>query len=326
MKFKMRFVDQIVGIFIIFSLAALAFVIVMLGRSQRWFAKDVAFTTVFPSAGGLSKNMAIQYKGFAIGSVKEFHLTEDDNVEVIFTINEEYRDRAKKGSIVELQVSPIGLGNTFLFYAGKGEMLEEGAFIPPFGSAQARELERQGLTEALQRDDSISVLMSRISSILGNLDTALGEGTDETEIGQMIGSLNNTLAGVEALPNSLDNTINDLRRQLNPILANLNALTRELNDPDGLIYTVLDTDKDFYTNLVKILGSVSSLLDNLDRTISFIPSQLPQIGVLLMDMRVTMKTAQDVLTALTNNPLLKGGVPDRVESQNSDVSPRGIRF
>ena len=334
MKFKMRrFADQIVGIFIIFSLVALAFVIVLLGKSQRWFAKDVSFSTVFPSAGGLSKNMAVQYKGFAIGSVKDFHLTPDNNVEVIFSINEEYSNRVKRGSIVELQVSPIGLGNQFLFYAGKGPILGEGAFIPPYGSAQARELIRQGLTEVVQRDDSISVLLSRISSIMGQLDEALGEGTEDTEIGKMIGSLNKTLAGVESLPNSLDNTINTLdntiigiRHQLNPILANIDSLTGELNDPDGLIYTVLDTDKDFYTNLVKILVSVTSLIDGLDKTVAFIPSQLPQVAGLLMDLRVTMKSAEDVLIALTNNPLLKGGVPDRTDSQNTDISPRGIRF
>jgi len=327
MKFNIRrFADQIVGVFIILSFVAIAFVIVVLGKSQRWFSKDVAFSTVFPSAAGLSKNMAVQYKGFAIGSVKTFRLTDDDNVEVIFTINEEYRDRVKKGSIVELQVSPIGLGNQFQFYAGKGEVLEEGSFIPPFGSARARELERQGLVEESQRDDSISVLMGRVNSIMGYLEVALGEGTDETEIGNIIGSLNRTLTGVEVLPKSLENTINDLRFQLRPILANLNALTGELNDPDGLIYTVLDTDKEFYTNLIGILGSVTSLLSNLDRTISFIPSQLPQIAGLLSDLRVTMKTAEDVLVSLTNNPLLKGGVPDRKDSQNSDISPRGIRF
>jgi phospholipid/cholesterol/gamma-HCH transport system substrate-binding protein len=327
MKFNIRrFADQIVGVFIILSLVAIAFVIVVLGRSQRWFVKDIEFNTVFPSAGGLSKNMAVQYKGFAIGSVKTFHLTDDDNVEVIFAIHEEYRDRVRKGSIVELQVSPIGLGNQFQFYAGKGEVLEAGTFIPPFGSAQARELERQGLAVEIQRDDSISVLMGRINSIMGHLETALGEGSDTTEIGRIIASLNRTLAGFEALPNSLDNTINELRLQLRPILANLNALTGELNDPDGLIYTVMDTDKDFYTNLIKILSSVTSLLDNLDRTISFIPSQLPQIAGLLMDLRVTMKTAEDVLTALTNNPLLRGGVPERAESQNSGINPRGIRF
>jgi phospholipid/cholesterol/gamma-HCH transport system substrate-binding protein len=327
MKFNIRrYADQIVGVFIILSIVALAFVIVLLGRSQRWFTKDVEFSTVLPSAVGLSKNMAIQYKGFAIGSVKTFALTNDDNVEVILAIHQEYRDRVKKGSIVELQVSPVGLGNQFLFYTGKGEVLEEGSFIPPFGSAQAKELERQHLVEDLQRDDSISVLMGRVNSILGYLEVALGEGTDQTEIGNIIGSLNRTLAGVEVLPKSLENTINELRLQLRVILANLNALTGELNDPNGLIYTVLDTDKDFYTGLVGILGSVNTLLNDLDKTLAFLPTQLPQVARLLIDLRGTLQTADDALTAITNNPLLKGGVPSRADSQDSDISPRGIRF
>ena len=60
MKFKIRFADQIVGFFVIVCLVSLAFVIVMLGRSQRWFAKDYTFIKVLPSAVGLGKNMPVQ--------------------------------------------------------------------------------------------------------------------------------------------------------------------------------------------------------------------------------------------------------------------------
>ena len=78
MKFKIRFADQIVGLFLILSLVSVVFIIIMLGRSQRWFAKDYAFNTVLLSATGLSKNMPVQYKGFTIGNVKNFYLNGDD--------------------------------------------------------------------------------------------------------------------------------------------------------------------------------------------------------------------------------------------------------
>jgi phospholipid/cholesterol/gamma-HCH transport system substrate-binding protein len=327
------FADQVVGVFIILSLVALAFVIVVLGKSQRWFAKDIDYKTTLDSAVGLSKNMAVQYKGFAIGSVKSFHLTKDDKVEVIISIHDDYKEKVREGSMVELSVSPINLGNQFLFYAGKGRAYNEGESIPLFDPDLAKDYQKRGLAEEIKKDDGIGALLGSVSSILGLLEVALKEGTDDTEIGKIIGSLNKTLAGVEALPHSVDNTINALngtingiRLQLNPILANLDALTGELNDPDGLIYTVLDTDKDVYTGLVGILSSVTSLLNNLDKTISFIPSQLPQIARLLIDLRATLQTADDALTAITNNPLLKGGVPNRADSQDTDISPRSIRF
>jgi phospholipid/cholesterol/gamma-HCH transport system substrate-binding protein len=347
MKFKIRFADQVVGFFIILALASVVFIIIMLGRSQRWFAKDYAFRTILLSATGLSKNMPVQYKGFTIGNVETFHLTGTDEVEVIFVIHDLYLDRVKKGSLVELMVSPVGLGNQFLFHAGKGEeFLASGDFVPAVGSELARAYVQQGLASVPHHDDSISLLLNRASSVLDEIDQVTVQvkdafqGSEETTIGQIVGGVNRTIAGAETLPGTVNKTaadlikdIDDLKAMLegeleriNPIIADVNALSSKLNDPDGLVYTVLDTDEEVYTNLVSSLNSVSSILQNLDRTAAFVPGQLPQIAGLIMDLRVTMKTAEDVLIALTNNPLLRGGIPERVETQSSGTSPRDIQF
>jgi phospholipid/cholesterol/gamma-HCH transport system substrate-binding protein len=339
-KFKIRFADQIVGFFIVLSLVSLIFVIIMLGRSQRWFAKDISFTTILPSAGGLSKNMPVLYRGFTIGNVKDFYLMEDDNVEVVFSIHEEHSDRVKLGSMVEMMISPVGLGNQFLFHSGRGEPLVPGSFVPVVGSARARELVRQGVAVEPQHDDSISVLMNRVNSLLDLVNEALGEGSDITEIGKIMGSIQKILADAETLPGMVDQTVSvavrtleDIHAELQPILAsadsilaNVDAITGELNDPNGLLYTVLDTDEEVYVNLVKSLKSVSGILDNLDKTVAFIPSQIPQLTGIIMDLRVTLKTAEDVLTALTNNPLLRGGIPEKLQTQDGGTSPRDIRF
>jgi len=333
MKFKIRFADQIVGFFVILALASLVLVMIMLGRSQRWFSKDISFVTELPSATGLSKNMAVQFRGFTIGNVKSFYLTEKDNVEVTFVIYEEYVDRVKHGSMVELVVSPVGLGNQFQFHVGMGAVLDEGSFVPVVGSAQAMELIRQHYAVEPRTDDSITAIMNKVnatlddvSQVAAKLNEALGIGSDQTEIGKIIGGLQNTVTGVEGISYSALGLIDNLRSDLQPILANLNALTTELNNPDGLIYSVLDTDKEVYTNLVNILTSVSAVLNNLERTTDFIPAQLPQIAGLIMDLRLTMKTVEDVLTALANNPLLRRGVPERLDSQDGGLGPRNIRF
>ena len=326
MKFKIRFADQIVGIFIIISLVSLVLVIVLLGKSQRWFAKDKFYTTILPSAAGLGKNMPVQYKGFAIGNVKTFYLTENDYVEVAFSINEEYCDRAKMGPMVEMMVSPIGLGNQFLFHSGRGDLLAENSFIPAVGSVQARELVRQGLAVEPYHDDSITLLMNRVSiafdnlnRILGEVEEALGPGSDYTEIGKIVGSVQKTLAGAEGIPKSVDQAM----AELVPALANINGILAQANDPNGTLFRIMDSDEAVYTNLVSSLGSVSSILDNLDKTTA---SQLPQIAGLIMELRTTIKSAEDVLVALANNPLLRKGVPERAESQSGGTSPRDIQF
>jgi phospholipid/cholesterol/gamma-HCH transport system substrate-binding protein len=181
-----------------------------------------------------------------------------------------------------------------------------------------------------------SSALEEINRVAVLIEGAL-QGTEETAIGQIVGGVNRT---VEILPGAVNKTttellgdIDDLKAMLedelariNPILADINALSSKLNEPDGLVYTVLDTDEAVYTNLVSSLESISGILVSLERTAAFVPGQLPQIAGLITDVRVTLKTAEDVLIALTNNPLLRGGIPERVETQSSGTSPRDIQF
>lgn len=98
MKFRIRFADQIVGFLIVVALISLVAIIFLLGSRQRWFARDYQYKTYAASASGLSENMPVLLKGIQIGAVKTFHLTGDDQVEVIFTIYDSYADRVKQGS------------------------------------------------------------------------------------------------------------------------------------------------------------------------------------------------------------------------------------
>ncbi|MDR2630110.1 MAG: MlaD family protein [Spirochaetaceae bacterium] len=335
MKFKIRFADQIVGFFIVAALVVLVFVIVMLGSKQRWFAKDYFFKTYLDSASGLGDNMVVQYKGFPIGNIKSFVLTDEDKVEVTFSIYDKYVSRVRQGSLVELMVSPIGLGNQFLFYSGLGEeLLEEGDLVPVVHSPQADNLIKMGLARVPPRDDSITQLLVQVDEILTqfntellpevnvilhDLDGVLVEvkdalaGTEKTSLGR-------TLGGIDTLVNvSLEPILADIKK----ISGDLEILASELIDPEGMIFTVLDTEGSVYTNLEASLKSVSGTLGNLEKATAVLPSQVPGI---VSELRDALRSAEDVLTALLNNPLLKKGVPPPVEIETHGTNPRNIAF
>ncbi len=344
MKFKIRFADQIVGLFIIVALAVLAFVIIMIGSRQRWFKNDPSYKTYFSSANGLSENMAVVYKGFTIGNVKSFELSEGDEVETLFSIYEEYTDRVKEGSLVELNVSPIGLGNSFVFYPGLGEdLVEAESFIPTVSSPQGQTYIQLGIASVPVKTDSINNILTQVDELTKSLNGVLVDvqsalqGSDATSLGRTLGSVEETITGLTPLPGTVDKTLADvnaliasLQLQLNdtltniqPILTDVNALTTKLNEPDGLVYSVLDTQGPIYTDLVNTINSLSGTIKNIDDTTKLLPGQLP---VLLMDVRNTLKNVNDVLIALENNPLLKKGVPTQVETQSSGTNPRDVEF
>ena len=69
MKLRMRFADQIVGVFVLLALVGIAVMLVFIGINQRWFARNYHFTSSFKTADGISAGMPIMMKGFAIGKV-----------------------------------------------------------------------------------------------------------------------------------------------------------------------------------------------------------------------------------------------------------------
>ena len=332
MRFSIRFADKVVGTLVILALAILIFVIFMLGRNQRWFAHDVEYKAYFSSASGISPNMPIQHRGFTIGHVKSLSLADDDRVEVIFTIFEEYSHRVTEGSLVEVQVSPIGLGNAFLFFPGRGtEQLPEGEEIPEINSMQARFLISMGMTNIPRATDGISNIMNQVNATLDTINVSLsgGIGAEDYPLGQM-------LLNLEMITDSL-----------NIVLKNIETITDRASDPSGTVMSILDSDGAFYSGIEDLLASLSNILDsegtlyssleraiaslagiveNLEETSEFLPAMFPQLGILVFELNSTIRTLQDVLTAVANNPLLRGGIPERREVTPGGASPRNLEF
>ena len=299
MKFSIRFADQIVGILVILALVILVLVVFMLGKNQRWFVHDSEYKTYFTSASGISRNMAIQHKGFTIGHVKDLSLSDDDRVEIIFTVFQEYAKRVTEGSVVEVQESPIGLGSSFVFYFGKGtEQIPEGSIIPEVNSPEAKPYIAMGLTDIPKTNDSIGNIVNQVNSILDTINQGLIGPNGENTVGQIVGNV--------------EGITKELNEQLKPLITNLESFTAQISDPKG--------------PLNEGIRSLAGIIENLNKTSEFIPAQLPQISVAINELNIVLRQVQDVLTSIANNPLLKNGIPERNETGPTGASPRNQKF
>jgi len=316
MKFSIRFSDQIVGTLVILAIAMLIFVVFMLGTSQRWFMRDQRYVTYFPSASGLSTDMPIQYRGFTIGHVKKISLAENDEVEVIFQIFEEHIKRVKEGSLVEVQVSPIGLGSSFIFHPGLGEEeVPEGTLIPRINSPEAKALAAAGLVGRTDSGtDNINAIVNQVNALLETLNVSFSgsTGADQYPLGQIL--------------ENLETITNDIAEYLKPVLDNVETISVKAADPSGTIMEILDAEGPVYTGLSQAITSLAGIIKSLDETAEFIPAQLPQLGILISQLNVSLNTMQDLLISISNHPLLRGGIPERKESGPGGASPRNMEF
>jgi phospholipid/cholesterol/gamma-HCH transport system substrate-binding protein len=224
-----------------------------------------------------------------------------------------------------------------MFYPGLGdERIPEGSPIPSVNSSEGKRLMAMGLGARPEQSDSISDIAQRAGLMLGTLNALFSdvqealEGTDRTSLGRTMKEVEMTVSGLqtvtERLPNDIEESLGRIMAQLDPLLANLNVISAELADPDGAVMSVLNTDGEVYANLVASLESVSATLRNLERTSDFVPTQLPQLAAIITDLHTTLPTAENVLIALTNNPLLRRGIPTQTETKTGGRVTRDVEF
>jgi phospholipid/cholesterol/gamma-HCH transport system substrate-binding protein len=313
MKFRIRCAEQIVGIFTIMAMAGLVLLVFFLGSHQKWFVRKYHYTTEFLTASNISRNMPVQYKGFTIGKIDRISL-DRDKVIADFYILEDYSSYVKTGSLVELIVSPIGLGTQFVFHPGKGpDLVAAESRIPRIDSPEGMDLIKNHQTEYTPQKDSISEIVSQITLLLTNLN-------------QLTGEINGAFTGQSETP--VARTV----QNLDSITGNLRILSANISDPEGLIPTLLGAkDKqELYVKINKILSDIETLSGNLDQVSSnanyMITDATPQLNSILSEVTSLLLDIQDVMEGLKNNPLIKKGVPDRSRTDASSPHLRNNEF
>jgi phospholipid/cholesterol/gamma-HCH transport system substrate-binding protein len=351
MKFRIRHADKIVGFFVVFAALALAAGIVFLGANQRWFSKDIRFTTRFSSASGAQAGTAIMMRGFQIGKVAKIELNDANEVDGEFVIYDTYYSKAKENSILELVVSPLGLGGAqLLFHPGKGEsLIAPGSFVPLADSPEGQDLLDQGLVEIPVKDDTVTRLLAGVNPLIENanktivtINRTLTEinralaGQSSGPLGDIVKEASSAAARADAMVADVSRQADKLLEQANAIAGNLEGATAALRDPTGLVPRLLDAKGSVKTLLDdknalydKISSSVSELqktLANIQGITTALSREMPTISLTIDEGRAAIKQAQDVLTGLRNNPLLKGGIPESPERQPLSQSLREGSF
>ena len=340
MKFRVRFAHQIVGIFVLLAILAVAAILILLGINQRWFAKDYYYWSIFRSAGGLSVGMPIRLKGFEIGKINTISLTKDNLVEIEFFIMDTYYDKVLPNSVLELSSNPLGLGGGMFFHPGKGpaEPLPELSYIPSMDLEEGKKLVEAGLVDRPVGEDPIGEVIANLGPILVQVDSTL------LAIEETVQSLNDSITGVG--PGPLTGVIVELETvagQINRVLddlelaaTNINTLTEGMTDPTGLakklldpkgsVATFLDDDNQLYDQIVKSVEDLNTIIDELGQFMVFVNATQPQISGILEKGKETLDQGRDVLEAVKNNPLIRGGIPEQLQQPTTFQSFRDEDF
>jgi phospholipid/cholesterol/gamma-HCH transport system substrate-binding protein len=90
----------------------------------------------------------------------------------------------------------------------------------------------------------------------------------------------------------------------------------KLLDPSGSIKTFLNDDNALYKKVMSIVGEIEKSVKSLQGIVSGLNSEMPKVAAVLNETRTAIQQAQDVLEGVKNNPLIRGGVSERVEQES----------
>lgn len=303
MKFKIKYADQIVGILSLIAIAALVFIIFLIGSTQKWFVPKHNYYTIISSAS-ITEGKGITYKGFEIGKVKTVSLTDEDKVRVDFYISDEYINKVTENSIIEISVSPIGLGSSVVFYPGNSDkLMEENTFIPEKSSGEAKQLIKEKKVFVAEQSDSINTIITSATTLLSDLDGMIKqinmavEGNNDTELSRTLIEINN-------------------------ILANIADITRS---GDGLVPKLLE-DENSKGSIANLLGTLNLALSDVNGITTSFNGEMSNISILISQLQQVLKEAENVLVGLKNNPLIKNGVTSKPEKESATPKLREDNF
>ncbi|MCG8452023.1 MAG: MlaD family protein [Spirochaetales bacterium] len=324
MKFKFRHADKIVGLFTLVAMLLVLMIIIFAGVNKRWFTKRVSFRSLFTSAEGLEVGMPVNLRGFEIGRVRSLELNQENQVDLTFSIYEEYHNRIMPDSVLVLPSGLLGAGGALDLYPGKkeGEPLVAESYVPSTQTVEGKMLVKTRRVDRPDNADPVTAVLTELPGTLENVNRTL-EGLSvlmETARRGIRGQGNEPLAQVMR---HVEQTTEELAagaahaRELSHSLAQLAAelespqgLVPTLLDPQGSLATLLNDDGELWTSIMSILEQLEGSAQDVHSLSASLSGMSPRIGLALDGTIGALSEALKVMEGLKNNPLLRGGISE----------------
>jgi phospholipid/cholesterol/gamma-HCH transport system substrate-binding protein len=272
-KFKFRYVNEIVGGFVLVVCLLLVAGIIVAGNAQNWFEKMIRIELDFPPQGSmeLQKGAEVLLLGARIGSVHEISVDDDGEITGSIRVRGSFMRFIREDSVARVKRKLVVTGDAYI----------------ELSRGTGKEVPRSGGVIDCEPDTDLMVVVEEMIQDF------------RAELTQTLGLVNEAISEYTALARIL----NDPEGDVSLLLANMNTLIDEysklavsLNDPDGEVFTLLGN----VNGLVEEIKSGGVLQTAEELMISFdsLAKELEVVVVKLPEMADTLSGEVDNLPAL----------------------------
>ncbi len=310
-KFKFRYVNEIVGGFVLLVFLLLLAGVIVAGHAQHWFEAKYVIGLKFPAEGSmeLQKGAQVMLKGAQVGSVLDIQVGDDDQITGSIRVRGPFMRFVRTDTVAWVKKKLVVTGDAFI-ELGPDKDPVTGEDLPVAGA----ELPRTGGEISCKQDtEIIQVLMDSLEAI-------------RKEAINTLSLVNGAIAEYMAL----GGTLNDPDGSLQQLLANLNGLLEDIRKGPGIPAKILNDPamakdvENIVAEVQKILAKLNAMAADLQATVAKLPAMADTVGgevdnlpAVVGDAQALMRESTALLDGLQKHWLLRKymGSDDAVRSE-----------
>lgn len=314
--FKFRYVNEIVGGFVLLAVTLLVIGVLLVGHYQEWFTPTHRVHLVFPPEGSLDlrKGSEVKILGAVVGRVEKIHIEDDDSMTGEMSIKGDAFRFVRQDSKVIVKKAFAAFGDAYIeVVKGKGTRLEDGDSLPVTKDTEIFEIAQQLLNQVREA----------IIPLLGQIRLTA------EEYGGLAADLRAGDGPLLKLTDNLGGMITELRSNDGPLmkmLADLQAISAGLRNGEGTAGRLL-RDPATAEEVNKILrqvqasiGQVEKILDDVKKTTAQLPPMAARVGNetqdlpgLVLQTQETIRQTERLIEGIQQHWLIRDYVPQGPE-------------
>lgn len=286
--FKFRYVNEIVGAFVLLVLLLVMVAIVFTGRAKGWFEPTYDIRAVFPEEGtmGLRRGSEVRVLDTPAGMVEDIEPREDGVMEAVFRVRGRFYQyiRADSTGVVKRTFGVAGDAYVEISRGRGAPLPEEGATIPVVQDTELLDLAESLLEEV--RATTVPAI-EQLQRLLEEHTALAADLRDpEGDVQQLLASVNRVAQGLEAGEGAAGKLLRD------PAVA---------DEVDEIVLHLQET----MAEVKRILADVAESTKQLPRMTDRLAGELEDAPGLVYQSQATLQEAEVLLEGIQRHWLLR---------------------
>ncbi|MDX8402623.1 MAG: MlaD family protein [Mariprofundaceae bacterium] len=316
-----------VGWFVMIGLGAIVVLLLAVSLRTDVFASKFHLYFSPPSAAPFHEGQPVKFQGFTIGRVGDMALLEEGRVRITLTLLDRYRPmiheggraRIVKEGLIGEQVVEVTRGDV------KRPVIQDGATVDYETEASIEQL-LQDLKPAVSNANTLLAQLAELSVWLNDPDgpfrsmtarlNEATEGLTQAKMEQMVASLADTLARLDAIVIELDRA---------KVASHLGASVRQANilmrDIEPLARAAGEKGPETMANVANLLRHVDALSRSLDIVAADLSELTPELPGLARESKGAIREMRTLLEGMRGSWLFGGGRETGKGAAEGEIAP-----